>query len=107
MTGKFTMLHILLYTGLILFIINYSIGWSLHYGIIHIRKFTHQVIFSLILINLAFLLFFLKTFSSDFYLCSVSLLLLSILPMGKKGGIYHRVVSSLSLVMYVVLIVIL
>jgi len=99
------MLHILLYTGLVLFIINYSIGWSLHYGTIHIRKFTHQLIFSLILINLALLLFFLKAFSSEFFICSVSFILLLILPLGKKGGIYHRIISSLSLVMYMVLMV--
>jgi hypothetical protein len=97
-------LHILLITGLILYITNYATGWLLYYKKISMTKKTHQILFALIIINLISLLFFLKLFEHDFNHCSASLIMMIILPIGKKGGKYHITVSTLGLLFYFIFI---
>lgn len=94
-------LKILLVSGLIIYSINYIIGWLLFFKIISMSKKTHQVFFALIIINLAVLLFYLNFLSMNFILCLASLVMMIILPFGKKGGVYHRVTSSAGLLLYI------
>lgn len=97
------MSKILLLSGLIIYVTNYSIGWMLYYKKISMQKKTHQIFFAAIIINLALLLFYLKFLSPPFIICSASLLAMSILPIGRKGGLYHIIVSSLGLCLYTIL----
>jgi hypothetical protein len=50
------------------------------------------------------ILIFIPVFSKAFFVCSASLAMMLILPFGKKGGIYHRVVSSTGLFLYFVFV---
>jgi len=95
-------MEILLITGLIIYIINYAIGWLLHFKIISMTKRTHQIFFAAIIVNLFVLLFYLDFLSAGFILCSLSLAMMLVLPFGKKGGIYHRIVSSTGFLFYLV-----
>lgn len=95
----------LLWSGLIVYIVNYAIGWLLYFKIISMKKRTHQVFYSAILLNLFLLLFYLKFLSVNLFLNSASLAAMIALPLGKKGGVYHRIVSSVGLGLYVVMFV--
>ena len=91
----------LIYTGLILYLINYSIGWGLIFGWFKISVRAHQIIYTLLLINVIFaLLFSDKLFSPGFSFGALSLLMLIILPFGKKGETYHKFVSSIGFLSY-------
>lgn len=68
-------------------------------------KRTHQILFAGIIVNLALLLLFLNFLSREFFLCSSSLAMMVILPFGIKGGIYHRIVSTMGIVLYVVMLI--
>lgn len=94
----------LLITGLVLYLINYSIGWALVSGKVFISVRTHQIIYSLLIINVFFAMFFVDLFSTGFTFGVVSLLMLLILPFGKKGGTYHKVVSTLGFLSYLLFI---
>lgn len=94
----------LLITGLVLYLINYSIGWALASGKVFISVRTHQIIYSLLIINVFFAMFFVDLFSTGFTFGVVSLLMLLILPFGKKGGTYHKVVSTLGFLSYLLFI---
>lgn len=93
-------LGILTVTGLILYSINYLTGWLLHFKFITITKLTHQVIYTMLIANLVLLLYFMNFLSNKFLLYLLSFVFLLALPLGKKGGVYHRTVSSLGLLMY-------
>jgi hypothetical protein len=95
---------ILITTGLILYIINYSIGWMLNFGKSRISRKTHQIIYSLLIINVFFVLFFTDLFSPGFTFGVISLLMLLILPFGKKGGTYHKMISTIGFLSYLVYI---
>jgi len=99
-------LKTLLISGLALYSINYIIGWLLHFKIISMSKGTHQIFFAAIIINLFILLFFLKFLSIEFILCSLSLAAMLVLPLGKKGGVYHRITSTIGLALYLSLFII-
>lgn len=94
-------LSILTITGLVLYCINYLTGWLLHFKFITITKLTHQVIYILLIANLILLLYFLNFLSNKFLFYLLSLILILAMPLGKKGGVYHRVVSSLGLFTYI------
>ncbi len=90
----------LYWSGLIVYAVNYLIGWLLYFHVISMNKRTHQIFYSLIIINLIVLLFFIQFLSVRFFLVLASLVLMLILPMGRKGGIFHRVGSTVGLICY-------
>jgi len=98
--------RILLFTGAILYSLNYLIGWLLRGRKITMTKQAHQFLFALLNINLATNLLFLQFFSASFFLCAASLVMMLILPLGKKGSLYHIVVSTAGLLFYIPLVVI-
>ena len=98
--------RILLFTGAILYSLNYLIGWLLRGRKITMTKQAHQFLFALLIINLVTNLLFLQFFSASFFLCAASLVMMLILPLGKKGSLYHIVVSSAGLFFYIPLVVI-
>jgi hypothetical protein len=91
----------LYWSGLLIYAVNYAIGWLLYFRIISMRKKTHQIFFSLIIINLIALLFFLQFFSARFFIVLTSLVCMLILPLGRNGGMYHRIVSTVGLLCFV------
>lgn len=93
-----------LISGLILYIINYSIGWALAFGKISISSRTHQIIYSLLIINVFFVLFFVDMFSTGFVFGVISLITLLIMPFGKKGGAFHKAVSTVGFLSYLLFI---
>jgi hypothetical protein len=95
---------ILLITGLILYTLNYSIGWALASEKLSIQVRTHQIIYSLLIINVFFAMFFVDLFSTGFVFGVISLLMLLILPFGKKGGTYHKVISTVGFLSYLLFI---
>lgn len=97
-------ISILLITGLLFYIINYVIGLLLFYKKIFLPKRLHQLLFAAIIINLILILIFETLPAVNFLICSISLILMLILPAGKKGGRYHIIVSSSGLMFYVALI---
>jgi len=98
--------RILLFTGAILYSLNYLIGWLLRGRKITMTKQAHQFLFALLIINLVTNLLFLQFFSASFFLCAASLVMMLILPLGKKGSLYHIAVSSAGLFFYIPLVVI-
>ncbi len=88
-------------SGLVIYLVNFAIGWLLYFKIISMNKSTHQVFYSLIIINLILLLVSLQFFSTRFLLVLASLVLMFVLPFGKKGGVYHIIVSTAGLVCYI------
>ncbi len=90
-------------SGVLVYLINYLIGWALHYRKISMKKITHQAIFIAIILNLTMILFYLPLLSAQFILCLTSLLTMLALPFGKKGGIYHRITASLGIALYVIM----
>ena len=96
------MLELLIISGGILYAVNYIIGWGLYYKKISITKRTHQVIYTLLILNLVLIIFNTLFFTNDFFMCFLSLLFLLALPLGKKGGMYHRVVSTAGFGVYTV-----
>lgn len=90
----------LLYSGSVVYLINYIIGWLLHFKIISMSRITHRIFFAAIIINLVLILLFSKLNVFSAVTCLLSLALMLILPFGRKGGIYHRVISTLGLLLY-------
>ncbi len=89
-------------SGLVIYLVNYAIGWLLYFKVISMNKSTHQVFYSLIIINLILLLVSLQLFSTGFLLVLASLILMFVLPFGKKGGVYHIMVSTAGVLVYIV-----
>ena len=88
-------------SGLVIYLVNYTIGWLLYFKVISMKKSTHQVFYSLIIINIILLLVSLQFFSIRFFLVLASLVLMFVLPFGKKGGVYHRIVSTAGVLCYI------
>ena len=99
------MISALLASGIVIYFVNYAIGWLLYFKIITMTKRTHQIFFAAIIVNLVFLLFLLKFFSAEFILCLCSLATMLILPLGRKGGAYHRIISTIGFLIYITLYV--
>ncbi len=78
----------------------------LHFRIISMSKRTHQIFFAAIIINLILILLFTELNTVRFVMCGFSLSAMILLPFGRKGGIYHRVVSSIGLILFVLVILI-
>lgn len=92
---------ILILCGLIIYIINYIIGWLLHFRFFEMKKSTHQIFFAAIIINLVLIIIFVRMEILSVLIICLSLLTMLLLPLGIKGGVYHRVLSSLGLFLYV------
>lgn len=97
--------QILLFTGAILYSLNYLIGWLLRSRKITLTKQAHQFLFAFLIINLVTNVIFLKWLSAGFFLCAASLVMMLILPLGRKGSLYHIAVSTSGLVIYSILLV--
>lgn len=91
---------LLIYSGLFLYTFNYIIGWLLFYKRIKVAKRTHQIFFAGVIVILVLQLVFLRLGWLEIILDTGSLGCMIALPFGVKGGVYHRVVSSLGLVLY-------
>ncbi len=90
--------------GLILYIINYYIGWALNFGKRPVSKNIHQLIYTLLILVLIFVMFFTDMESMGFTFAGFSLGMMLILPFGKKGSMYHKIVSTLGLILYLLFI---
>ncbi|MDZ4711538.1 MAG: hypothetical protein SGI89_04350 [bacterium] len=88
----------LLLTGLIIYLINYLIGWLLYFKIITMKTKVHQIFFSAIIIILLMNILFLE--GKQVYFCLASLVCMIALPFGRKGGIYHQALSTTGLILY-------
>jgi hypothetical protein len=86
--------NILLVAGALLYGVNYIIGWLLYFRRISMQKNSHQVFFAAIIFNLVLLLFFIPFFSAAWLFCLLSLVFMLLLPLGKKGGFYHVLIST-------------
>jgi hypothetical protein len=94
-----------LISGLLIYTTNYIIGWGLYFKKITMTKRTHQFFFAGIIVNLILLLFFIPFLSQNFFICLASLAAMFVLPLGRKGGVYHRAVSTLGLMLYILILV--
>lgn len=93
----------LIYSCLILYILNYITGWLIYYGKIKVGKKIHQVMFASLIINLILIIFFSKIPFTQKIFCALSLTAMVLLPFGKKGGRYHIALSSAGLIMFLTL----
>ena len=91
---------VLTVSGLIIYSYNYLVWWLLYFKVVKISKVHHQVIYILLIFNIAILLFLLNFFSNKFLLYSLSLLLLLLIPAGIKGGVFHRISSSAAFLIF-------
>ncbi|HMS64951.1 MAG TPA: hypothetical protein PKD83_06820 [Ignavibacteria bacterium] len=95
-------MKILLNTGLIIYLVNFLIGSLLKLRVISISKIIHQVLFISVIVNLFLILIFVKIPLSEKIICALSLGAILMLPFGKKGGVYHIVISSAGLALYII-----
>lgn len=93
-----------MYAGLILYSVNYAIGWMLFSGKLAITKRSHQAIYSALIAVLAVNVYLNLGDITRLGLILTSLAMMLILPLGIKGGYYHRIVSSLGLMLYIIFI---
>ncbi len=91
--------------GLILYIVNYYIGWTLNFGRRPVSKTAHQLIYPLLILTLIFVMLFADLESIGFSFAGFSLLMLFILPFGKKGSLYHKIVSTAGLILYLLFLI--
>jgi hypothetical protein len=98
--------NLLLTINLIIYIYNYLIGILLKFKIIKISKLHHKIIFSALIfavaVNFIFSLFLLNLKFINVLLLFISILTLLILPIGKKGSLYHIIVSSISILSFTI-----
>jgi hypothetical protein len=88
-------------SGLVIYLVNYAVGWLLYFKVISMKKLTHQIFYTLIILNLLLILLSVQFFSTRFFLVIASLILMFILPLSKKGGVYHRIISTAGLLCYI------
>lgn len=86
--------------GLIMFAANYSTGWLLHYGVIRMGRFQHRLLYASIVAMLIAYLPFVRNDVFALVLTLFSLLMMVILPFGRKGGAYHIAASTAGLAAY-------
>lgn len=86
--------------------INYAIGWMLYAGKIKMRKRQHQLLYVSVIVLLIALIPFVADESGSLIFVSFSLVMMAILPFGKKGNMYHIAVSTAGLLAYVMLFII-
>jgi hypothetical protein len=94
-------LGILITTGLILFCINYIIGWLLKFKVIKISAGTHRIIFFLLMANLVLVLLNVDFPTNKFLLYAASLLCLALIPLNINADKYHITVSTISMTIFV------
>lgn len=95
------MIKIVLVSGLIWYALNYIIGWLLYFKRIRMTKRMHQLLYGLIIVHLILLLYLTYPVMPAFVFVIISLVFMAFLPMGRKGGVYHIVVSSAGLAAYI------
>jgi hypothetical protein len=91
--------------GLLLYIFNYYIGWTLNSGRRPLSKTAHQIIYALLFLTLIFVVLSADMESIAFSFAGFSLIMLIILPFGKKGSMYHKIVSTIGLILYLLFII--
>lgn len=97
------MKEIILFAGLLLYVVNYVVGWMLYAGKIRMRKKQHQLLYVSVIVLLIALIPFVNDESGALILVSFSIMMMAILPFGKKGSMYHISVSTAGLLTYVML----
>ena len=97
-------MEILLISGLLIFSVNYITGWLLYTGKISIGRKIHQIMFVSVILNLALILIFTKLPFYGKIICAISLLMMAILPFGKKGGRFHIIASSAGIIFFIILL---
>ncbi len=83
--------------------VNYAIGWMLYAGKIRMRKRQHQLLYVSVIVMLIALIPFVVNESGALIFVAFSLLMMAILPLGKKGGNYHIVVSTIGLLSFILI----
>ena len=78
----------------------------MHFKIISMSKKTHQIFFAAIIINLILILVLVNLSQIKFIMFTLSLFAMLILPLGIKGGVYHRMISSAGLIFYIFALII-
>jgi len=63
-------------------------------------KRTHEIFFAAIILNLVLILILVNLTSLEIFFCSCSLLAMIVLPLGRKGGTYHKIVSTSGLILF-------
>lgn len=86
--------------------INYAIGWMLYVGKIKMRKRQHQLLYVSVIVLLIALIPFVADEPGALILVSFSIVMMAILPLGKKGSMFHIAVSSAGLLAYLMLFIV-
>jgi hypothetical protein len=94
------MIKIVLASGLVWYALNYITGWLLYFKKMSITKRMHQLLYALIIVHLILLLYLTYPVIPAFVLILISLVFMALLPIGRKGEVYHIVVSSGGLAAY-------
>lgn len=59
-----------------------------------------------VILNLALIFIFIKLPFYEKIICALSLLMMIILPFGKKGGRFHIIASSAGMILYIILLMV-
>jgi hypothetical protein len=100
------MQYALLISGAAVYLINYIIGWLLKLEVLTLTRKFHRIIFSVLLLNLTVLLFYVNFHEANSFMLITSIFLLLLLPFGKKGGVFHILLSTAGIFIYSVFFVI-
>ncbi len=94
------MREILLYAGAVLYAANYLTGWLLYLRKIKMGKRQHQILFISIFMVLIALMPFMYGSGTAFVMLLISIIMMAVLPFGRKGGAYHILVSTIGLLSF-------
>ncbi len=100
------MKEILLYAGAVLYAANYLTGWLLYFRLIRMGKRQHQILFGSILLVMIALIPFMYGSGSAFVMLLISIIMMAVLPFGRKGGAYHIIVSTIGLISFAMIFIV-
>lgn len=98
------MSDILLLVGLILYVVNYSVGLILFFDKFKVAEPVHKVLFTTLIISLVFVMILSELSTLSMFLTGVSMLCMLLLPLGSKGGLYHIILSTLGIIIFAVVV---
>ena len=90
----------LLYAGAVFYFVNYITGWLLFLGKLRMGKLQHQILFASIIMILIILVPLMYGSGTAFVMLLISLSMMVLLPIGKKGGAYHIIASTIGLLSF-------
>ncbi len=100
------MKEILLYAGAVLYAANYITGWLLYFRRIRMGKRQHQILFGSILLVMIALIPFMYGSGNAFVMLLISIIMMAVLPFGRKGGAYHIIVSTIGLISFAMIFIV-